>query len=146
MPMGHVETDLTIVSSATKKLTVRALVDTGAIFSVIPRRIARELNLEPSGEKVKVATAKGVDSLDLTHATFVIDSKRRTMPILISDHLDRVLLGVIALEAMQLSVNPTTGKLEEYTALLYYIPCELRTPSGVRQERGFISPTGVLIS
>jgi len=41
------------------------------------------------------------------------------MPILVSKHIDRVLLGVITLEAMQLRLNPLTGKLEEYSALLY---------------------------
>ncbi len=70
---------------------------------------------------MKVATAKGVDSLDLAHATLELDSKQRTMPVLISDSIDRVLLGVIALEAMQLRVNPITGKLEEYAAPLYLV-------------------------
>ncbi len=117
--MGHVEVDVRIGSSEAKSLTVKALVDTGATFTVIPTGIARELNLQPTGEKVKVTTAKGIDTLDLTHATLELDSKRRIMPVLISDHIDRVLLGVIALEAMEMRVNPMTGKLEESSALLF---------------------------
>jgi len=95
-------------------------VDTGATFTVIPERVAKELNLTLVGEKVKVSTAKGLDELELTHALVEIDGKRRIMPILVSKHIDRALLGVITLEAMRLRVNPLTGKLEEYAALLYY--------------------------
>lgn len=93
--------------------------DTGATFTVIPESVARELNLTLVGEKVKVSTAKGYDELDLAHALLEINGKRRIMPVLVSKNIDRVLLGVITLEAMQLRVNPLTEKLEEYTALLY---------------------------
>ena len=120
--MGHIEIEIGIGSSEGKKLVkAKALVDTGATFTVIPESIAKELKLEIIGEKVKVATIKGYDELDLTHALIEINGKRRIMPILMSKNIDRVLLGVITLEAMQLRVNPLTGKLEEYTALLYKI-------------------------
>ncbi len=118
--MGHIEVDVGICSVEEKKIVkARALVDTGATFTVIPETVAKELNLALIGEKVKVSTAKGYDELDLAHALLEIDGKRRIMPVLVSKHIDRVLLGVITLEAMQLRVNPLTEKLEEYTALLY---------------------------
>ncbi|MGB9622896.1 MAG: retroviral-like aspartic protease family protein [Candidatus Bathyarchaeia archaeon] len=118
--MGHIEIDVGIGSPEEKRLIkAKALVDTGATFTVIPENVAKELNLILVGEKVKVSTATGYDELDLTHALLEINGKRRIMPVLLSRHIDRVLLGVITLEAMQLRVNPLTGKLEEYFALLY---------------------------
>ncbi len=116
----HIEVDVRIGRPEGKKLVkAKALVDTGATFTVVPEDFARGLNLTLVGEKVKVSTGKGYDELDLTHALLEIDGKRRIMPILVSKHIDRVLLGVITLEAMQLRVNPITGKLEEHTPLLY---------------------------
>jgi len=118
--MGLVEIDVCLGDIRGEKIVkARALVDTGATFTCIPKKIAEKLNLEISGEKVKVSTAKGYDELDLTHALIEIDGKRRIMPVLVSEHIDRVLVGVITLEAMQLRINPITGKLEEFTALLY---------------------------
>ena len=118
--MGPIEVDVGIGRSEEAKLVKKkALVDAGATFTVIPEKVAGELNLTLVGEKVKVSTAKGIDELDLAHALLEIDGKRRIMPVLVSRHIDRVLLGVITLEAMQLRVNPITGKLEEHTALLY---------------------------
>ncbi len=119
--MGHVEVDVVMTSPEGVSVNTKALVDTGATLTVIPDRIAKRLKLRLAGEKVKVATAKGSDQLDLTHVTLEIDGKKRILPALVSRHIDRVLLGVIALEAMQLRVNPITEKLEEYSALLYRV-------------------------
>ena len=91
--------------------------DAGATFTCIPESIAEKLSLVISGEKVRASTAKGYEELN---ACFIeINDKRRVVPVLVSERIDRVLLGVIALEAMQLRINPVTGKLEEFTALLY---------------------------
>ena len=118
--MGHVKTEVKIEDlKGDKIIQVEALVDTGSTFTVIPEDIARELNLPVTGERVKVLTARGYDDLELTHALIEINGKRRIVPILVSASIDRVLVGVITLEAMQLRVNPLTEKLEEYTALLY---------------------------
>jgi predicted aspartyl protease len=45
--------------------------------------------------------------------------KKRIMPVLISKEIDKVLIGVTTLEAMNLKVNPKTQQLEEVTAFLY---------------------------
>ncbi len=118
--MGHIEADVLIGDLEGKRaIRTRALVDTGATFTVIPESIVKELNLKLTGEKVRISTAKGYDELDLAHTLMEINGKRRIMPVLVSKYVDRVLLGVITLEAMQLRVNPLTEKLEEFTALLY---------------------------
>lgn len=118
--VGHVEVDVRIGDLDGKKFKeVKALVDTGATFTVLPENVAKELNLPLMGEKVRVSTAKGYGELELTHALIEIDGKRRIVPVLVSRHIERTLLGVITLEAMQLRVNPITEKLEEYTARLY---------------------------
>ena len=118
--MGHVEVDIEIRSpDGTRSVKASALADTGAIFTVVTEAIAKQLKLKLTGESVRVTTARGADELDLTHALLEVDGKRRIMPVLVSRSLDRVLLGVITLEAMQLRVDPATGKLEEHSALLY---------------------------
>ena len=118
--MGHIEIEITISNiEGTKSTKTKALIDTGATFTIIPEKLARELEIKPTGEKIKVITAKGQDKLELAHALIEIYGKKRITPILISKHIDKVLIGIITLEAAQLKVNPITGKLEEHTALLY---------------------------
>ncbi len=41
------------------------------------------------------------------------------VPVLVSDIVDKVLIGVTTLEVLELEVDPMTGKLRERTLLLY---------------------------
>jgi predicted aspartyl protease len=41
------------------------------------------------------------------------------MPVLISDTIDKVLIGVTPLEILGLQVDPIEGKLKEWTLLMY---------------------------
>ncbi len=95
------------------------MVDTGATLTVIPYPLFRKLGLKPTGEKVRVSTAGGPDELNLADALIRIDGKERILPVLVSRKVNQVLLGVVALEAMQLKANPVTQRLEKHTALLY---------------------------
>ena len=118
--MGHIEVEVVLSDiQQTKSIKISALVDTGATLSVIPEEISKELNLSKTGEKVKVLTAKGIEELELAHAKIEIMGKKRIMPVLVSKQIDKVLIGVTTLEAMNLKVNPVTQQLEEVTAFLY---------------------------
>jgi predicted aspartyl protease len=41
------------------------------------------------------------------------------MPVLISDTIDKVLIGATTLEILGLQVDPIEGKLKEWTLLMY---------------------------
>ncbi|MCI4457853.1 MAG: retroviral-like aspartic protease family protein [Desulfurococcaceae archaeon] len=118
--MGHIEVEVGVGDlEGGKIMRTKALVDTGATLTIIPEDLANRLGLKRVGEKVKVVTASGFEELELSHALIEIGSKRRITPVLISNKIDRVIIGVVTLEAMQLRVNPVTEKLEEFTALFY---------------------------
>jgi len=102
----------------TKVTEVEALADTGATLTVIPQKIARELGL---GEFTRetVETGAGEIELQRSSARISIDGKESVQDVLISDFIDRVLLGVVTLESLALSLDPLTGKLKEKRLLLY---------------------------
>ena len=118
--MGHVTTKVTITNpdESGRSQHVDALVDTGATFTVIPRRLADELSLPITGQR-RVRTANGEAALDSARAIVQINGQSEINPVLVSDTLDRVLIGVITLETLSLTVDPTTGELNEAEALLF---------------------------
>ncbi|MGQ9469450.1 MAG: aspartyl protease family protein [Nitrososphaerales archaeon] len=91
--------------------------DTGSTYTVIPWRIYENLNLKLVGKK-EVETAKGLTRLDESFAVIEIEGKRGLTPLLVSKELKDLLIGVLTLEALGLTVDPTTGKLKETRILL----------------------------
>ena len=102
----------------TKAKEVEALADTGATLTVIPQRMAEELGLTEVGREW-VESGAGEIQLQRSAARITINGRESVQDILVSDFIERVLLGVVTLEAMALSLDPLTGKLREKRLLLY---------------------------
>ena len=91
-------------------MLVNALVDSGAVFLVIPEHVRLQLDLEVH-EKVEVALADGTRSMVPQCGPIRIDFENRHCH---TDALvmgDEVLLGVIPMEAMDLVVMPRERRL-----------------------------------
>lgn len=118
--MGHATVDATIINplNKTKYRTVLALVDTGATRTVVPASLAQDLEL-PEWGRTRVRMASGEEELPLCWGVVEIAGKSDATSILVSETVDRVLIGVVTLEAMGLMVDPTTGQLKEAEILLY---------------------------
>ena len=117
--MGHVWVKARIGDPGRRRVReVEALVDTGATLTVVPRGLARELGLEVTG-RLPVATAGGRLVLDRTRVWLELEGREDVITALISDSIDKVLIGVTALEVLGLQVDPVTGRLREWTVLLY---------------------------
>jgi len=101
-----------------KAVDVDALVDTGTTLTVEPRRLAKELDLRPTG-KATLTTATGVVELKKTRTWIELERRGEVAPALLSDAVDKVLTGATTLEVLGLKVDPTSGKLKERTILLY---------------------------
>ncbi|MGQ9469326.1 MAG: clan AA aspartic protease [Nitrososphaerales archaeon] len=112
--MGHIYLDVEF-SSAKKpdiRVPARALVDTGATYSVIPANIVKKLELENLGY-VEVKTASGSEKLQKTEVKVKVFDRERVTPALVSKKVDIPLIGVVTLEILRLKIDQTTGKVEE---------------------------------
>jgi len=133
--MGHVEIRLRLgnpVDPTRKPLDQTAVVDTGPTFTTIPKSVSEELGLRKIGKR-RVRTATEFDTLDQSFASVEIDGNFTVTPVLVSEKLDKILLGVITLEALALTVDPTTGRLKEAETYLLFQSTgknEQRKPGG----------------
>lgn len=97
---------------------VEMVVDTGALYTKISPSLARRLGIVPN-EVVKVELADGtVREAGLADARLEYGSSRRAIPVLVGPG-EELLLGVTALEALRLKVNPVTNALEPHVANLF---------------------------
>jgi clan AA aspartic protease len=100
-----------------KAITAKAPVDTGIILTVVPRRVADELQLPVIGKR-REATAKGTTELDECVGVVEVMGRKAYVHILVSNDVDIALIGATTLETLGLEVDPTTGKLKETTTYL----------------------------
>jgi predicted aspartyl protease len=118
--MGHVRVRIRLANPERREDGVgveEALVDTGATWTTIPRTLAEELDLRVIGP-MAVKTAAGPQQMDQSYAYIELAGKTMVTPLLISDTLETVLIGVITLEALGLAVDPGTGQLRESKVFL----------------------------
>jgi len=119
--MGPVWIDSVIRSPSTDRaVAVIALVDTGVTLTVVPRRIDGELQLPVIGRR-RAATAKGLTELDECLGVVEIMGRKAYTHILVSDDVDVVLIGAVALETLGLKVDPVVGKLKEAKTYLLQV-------------------------
>jgi len=97
---------------------IDALVDTGTMLTIIPRKLAMDLGLKLTGKSI-VETGAGRLELERSRVWIELEGRSEVVPTLISDVIDKVLIGVTTLEILGLHVDPLTGRLKEWALLLY---------------------------
>jgi aspartyl protease family protein len=116
--MGHVWVEVVVMNPDTGRYAAaKALVDTGATLTVVPRRVAEELQLPTIGRR-RVMTAKGATELDECVGVVEVMGRKAYTHILVSDDIEIVLIGATTLETLGLEVDPAAGKLKEAATYL----------------------------
>jgi len=93
-----------------KKISLRALVDTGATFPALPEDVVEKLSL-PMYEEAEAETATGKEKVRLALAIIQIEDRTAASYIIIRPRGTTPLIGVVALEQVGYRVDPVTGKL-----------------------------------
>ncbi|MGQ9624889.1 MAG: retroviral-like aspartic protease family protein [Candidatus Bathycorpusculaceae bacterium] len=111
--VGYVRVRGTVANPSERSLKMELdfIVDTGAIYTVITKRVADKLRLKETGRrKFKMANGDIVE-YPISEAYIIIDGEGVTSVVAIADEKTPVLLGVTTLELLGLKVDPVTGKL-----------------------------------
>ncbi len=94
------------------RVEVEFVADTGAIYTMIPRRIAEKLDLRVTDKrKFKIATGEVVE-YPVSEAYIVVEGRGATSLVVIGSEKTPPLLGVTTLELLGFQVDPVTGKLK----------------------------------
>jgi len=111
--MGYVRVRATIANPLDRNLKeeLEFIVDTGAIYTVIPRNVADRLQLkEVDKRRFKIASGETVE-YPVSEAYVTVQGKGVTSLVAIAVEKTPVLLGVTTLELLGLQVDPIAGKL-----------------------------------
>ncbi|MFC1789988.1 aspartyl protease family protein [Patescibacteria group bacterium] len=113
LTMGIINVNLEVKNLKDETLVVeeRFLVDNGATFTVLPKRMVKQLKLKPSFQQ-RFSLADGrVVSRKIGNALIKYKSREVATPVVLGLKEDSALLGAITLEAMGMVLDPFSRKL-----------------------------------
>jgi clan AA aspartic protease len=94
-----------------RAVSVRFLVDTGAVYTVLPENIWRTLKLKAQ-RTVEFTLADGTTiTRQVSECRFTIAGQTATSPVVLGEAEDVPLLGAVTLETVGLMVNPLSREL-----------------------------------
>lgn len=110
-------TDVTLVVSnpvdSSRVRRLRFLMDSGAIYSVVPGEILSELGIVP--DDVESFTLADFTEIKrpVGQAAFSFEGRTRTSPVMFGEKGDAILLGVMTLESLGLMLDPVKQELRK---------------------------------
>ncbi len=111
MGLTRVEAIVANPTRRTRKSRVRLLVDSGALYSVLPERIWKALGLKAERQvEFDLADATSI-SRKVGEARFVIHGVGAVSPVVLGAKNDQPLIGAVTLESLGYMLNPLTRQL-----------------------------------
>jgi clan AA aspartic protease len=101
-----------------RKAEVECIVDSGAIFAIIPAKLLRELGIRPDRSE-EFTLADGTHARRrLSDAVFEIGDRRGASPVIVGEKGDATVIGAVTLEAMGMMLDPLKRELRPLPMLL----------------------------
>jgi clan AA aspartic protease len=120
MAMGLTCITLRIANPAfpKKSLPVEFLVDSGAVYSVVPSSILRKLNIKPHSKQVFTLADGSHITRRKGDVLFQMDGKKGAAPVIFGEKGDSTLLGAVTLEALGVILDPIRRELRPLPMIL----------------------------
>jgi clan AA aspartic protease len=116
--MGVVFIEGTVTGPAGEQARLKFLVDSGAMYTLLPWRVWRAIGLRPT-DSVKCVLADGTEvGRKVSECRIALPQGKRTTPVLLGKRGDEALLGTVTLEELRLVLNPFTRQLQPMRMML----------------------------
>lgn len=121
MGMTYVRAKVSRPDRRGRPIEERFLVDTGAVYTILPEKIWRTLKLKPQ-RTVEFTLADGtLITRGVSECRFTIEKQSATSPVVLGQADDSPLLGAVTLETIGLMVNPLTRELLPMRLMLAHL-------------------------
>ena len=118
MGITFARTRLTNARGGKRALDVEMVVDTGAIFSVVPRDVLKKLGVRSQEDDEFTLADGSTVRYPVGEAHFELEGRQGTSKVVFGPVGGTPLLGALALETLGLMVNPVTRELRPMRLIL----------------------------
>ncbi len=118
--MGLIHIRLNIANPAKPKRAVELsfLVDSGAVYSVIPSALLRKLGVRPHSKRTFTLADGSEITRKIGDVLFRLDGRQGAAPVIFGEKQDSTLLGTVSLEALGMMLDPMKRELRPLPMLL----------------------------
>ncbi|PYT96893.1 MAG: aspartyl protease [Acidobacteria bacterium] len=111
--MGLTHINLNIANPARPKRAVELsfLVDSGAVYSVIPSALLRKLGVRPHSKRTFTLADGSEITRKIGDVSFRFNGRQGAAPVIFGEKQDSVLLGTVSLEALGMMLDPMKREL-----------------------------------
>jgi aspartyl protease family protein len=118
MGLTHIQARVANPARPRRSARLKFLVDSGAQYSVVPKRVLRRLGIRP-GKTKSFILADGTEiKRSLGQALFRMNGEEGASPVIFGEENDSILLGSISLEALGFILDPFKRELRPLPMLL----------------------------
>ena len=134
MGLTHVRLRIANPGRPKKSAELTFVVDSGAVYSVVPASVLRKLGVKPHSKRV-FTLADGTEiTRKIGDVTFRGDGRQGAAPVIFGEKGDSTLLGSVSLEALGMMLDPLRRELRPLPMVL-----ARNRPPGVQPSRDLAS-------
>jgi clan AA aspartic protease len=106
MGLTHVRARIANPARPSRSATIKFLVDSGAVYSLVPAATLRRLGIRPHSTRTFMLADGTEITRELGDAVFRIDGHQGASPVIFGERGDAALLGSVSLESLGLLLDP----------------------------------------
>ena len=118
MGLTYIQASIANPARPRRNVRLKFLVDSGALYSVVPTPVLRRLGIKP-GKTKSFILADGTEiKRSLGQALFRMNGDEAASPVIFGEEGDSTLLGSVSLEALGLMLDPFKRELRPLPMML----------------------------
>jgi clan AA aspartic protease len=118
MGLTYIEARIANPARPRRSARLKFLVDSGALYSVVPTPVLRRLGIKPTKNRSFILADGTEIKRRLGEALFQINDDAGTSPVIFGEEGDRILLGSVSLEVLGFMLDPLKRELRPLPILL----------------------------
>ena len=118
MALTHISVRIANPARPRRLARVKFLVDSGAVYSVVPAPILERLGLKPHSSRTFVLPDGSEVTRRMGDAVFRLDERPGASPVIFGEKGDHALLGAVTLESLGVLLDPLRRELRPLPMVL----------------------------
>lgn len=118
MALTHIEARIANPARPRRSVRVKLLVDSGAVYSVVPARTLEKLGVKAHSRRTFILADGSEITRRMGDASFRLDGRQGASPVIFGERGDSLLLGAVTLEALGMLLDPLRRELRPLPMVL----------------------------